>query len=440
MQYVKRVLTTPLLMFLTALTGGVGDSVAQEVWDRAAAVEVNQELNRPELIEKGRYLAIVGDCKACHTAPGGSDFAGGRAMEMPVLGTIYTSNITPDINTGIGGWTLPEFDRALRRGIGKDGRNLYPAMPYESYAKITDDDIKALYAYFLFGVSPVHEAPPANKIHKALQARWPLKVWNFLFAPDEAFTPDSSQSDAWNRGAYLVQGLAHCGACHTPRGIAFQEKAYDENGNRFLAGGPVLDGWQAYNITSDPVSGIGEWSDEQLTQYLKTGHVNRLAQAAGPMAEAIENSLSRLSDSDITAMVTYLRTVPAVRGKARVARHSLGTPATDVIIKRGNPLAVDRAANLKSDGARLYLGLCATCHGVDGRGSKDGYYPSLINNSTVGAESEHNLRQTILQGVRRKIGDDEIMMPGFARDLDEAQLKKLLEYLRRQFAKPAENT
>ncbi|WP_299598264.1 cytochrome c [uncultured Microbulbifer sp.] len=420
----------------------VGYTWAQEVWDHAAAEEVNRELNKPELIEKGRYLAVLGDCKACHTAPGGSVFAGGRPMPIHKLGTIYTSNITPDIHTGIGTWQLEEFERALRHGIGKDGRNLYPAMPYDAYAKITDEDIRALYAYFLFGVAPVHQATPENKIRRALSARWPLKVWNYLFVPDEPFEADPEQSAAWNRGAYLVQGLAHCGECHSPRGLAFQDKAYDQTEKGFLGGGPILDGWQAYNITPDPDSGIGLWSEEQLTQYLTTGHVNRLAQAGGPMAEVIENSLSQMKDSDVAAMVTYLRTIPPVKGPDRAPRQKRGTPATDVVIKRGNLIRRDAEPmnlNAASDGARLYLGMCATCHGVDGTGSKDGYYPSLVHNSTVGAESDHNLRQAILQGVRRTVDGEEKMMPGFSRELDQEQLQKLLGYLRRQFGTNSKN-
>lgn len=427
-----------LAMILCVLTPMVWVS-AQEIWDVAAQEEVNREFNRPELIEKGRYLAVAGDCRACHTRADGPPFAGGRPMTIPVLGTIYSSNITPDVNSGIGGWSLKEFDRALRRGIGKGGRNLYPAMPYEAYARITDDDIAALYAYFMFGVEPVHENPPANTVRKALSASWPLKVWNYLFAPDEPFEPNPQQSDEWNRGAYLVQGLTHCGTCHTPRGIALQQKAYDETDKGFLSGGRVLDGWQAYNITPHPVSGIGQWSAEQLTQYLKTGHVNRLAQAGGPMAEAVENSFAKMTDSDIAAMVTYLRSIRPINSGGRYPRQQLGSAATDVIIKRGNPLAVDRSPKLRSDGARLYLGLCASCHGVDGTGSRDGYYPSLLHNSTVGATSDHNLRQAILQGVSRTVNGEEKMMPGFARELGEQDLKNLLGYLRRQFATPSES-
>lgn len=411
-------------------------ALAQEIWEQAGLSEVNTELNRPELIERGRYLAVLGDCKACHTAPEGQPFAGGRAMTIPVLGTLYTSNITPDIQAGIGSWSLAEFDRALRRGIGKDDRHLYPAMPYEAYAKVTDEDIRALYAYFLFGVQPIHDQPPPNEIRRALSARWPLAAWNWLFVDSRVYEPKAGKSEAWNRGAYLVQGLAHCGECHTPRGLAFQEKADDETGKGFLAGGPVLDGWEAYNITPDPVSGIGNWSAAQLTQYLQTGHVNRLAQAGGPMAEAIENSLSQMKDADIAAIVTYLRSIPPMKGKARQARHRVGTPASDVVIKRGNPLVYDAVPynpKLRPDGARLYLGLCATCHGVDGTGSADGYYPALLHNSTVGAVSDHNLRQSILHGVRRTVNGHEKMMPGFAHQLNDEEMERLVRYLRAQF-------
>ena len=427
----RRTLALGILMLI-----GTVCALAQQIWDEAGVPEVNTELDRPELIERGRYLAVLGDCKACHTTPGGQPYAGGRAMEIPLLGTLYTSNITPDLQAGIGSWSLEEFDRALRRGVGRDGRQLYPAMPYEAYARVTDEDIRALYAYFLFGMRPIHDQPPPNEIRRALRARWPIAAWNWLFVDTKVYEPKPEQTDAWNRGAYLVQGLGHCGECHTPRGLAFQEKAYDETQRGFLAGGPVLDGWEAYNITPDPVSGIGTWSEAQLTQYLKTGHVNRLAQAGGPMAEAIENSLSQTNDADIAAIVTYLRSIPAVKGKARVARNRVGTPTTDVIIKRGNPLVYDTVPfNPKSrpDGARLYLGLCATCHGVEGTGSPDGYYPSLVHNSTVGAASDHNLRQSILHGVRRTVNGHEKMMPGFAHQLDEDELERLLRYLRAQF-------
>ncbi|MFD1216812.1 cytochrome c [Microbulbifer celer] len=426
---------------LVAVLVVCGVAAAQEVWEHAGAEAVNKELNKPGLIDRGRYLAIAGDCQACHTQPGGTPFAGGRAMEIPLLGTLYTSNITPDLHQGIGGWSLEEFDRALREGIGRDGEHLYPAMPYASYARITDDDVRALYAYFLFGVKPVHQAPPENEIRWFLKPRWPLMIWNGLFLHQKPFEPDPEQSAAWNRGAYLVQGLAHCGECHTPRGVAFQEKAYDETDGGYLAGGPILDGWEAYNITPDPVSGIGQWTADELRRYLKTGHVNGLAQAGGPMAEVIENSLSKMTDADIDAMVTYIRSVPPVGGKAKTPRHGLGVPADGVITLRGNQFHEDIGAGGedKADGARLYLGLCASCHGVDGMGSRDGYYPSLVHNSTIGALNDNNLRRAIYDGIRRTVDGHEKMMPGFGGQISTVEMKALVKYIREQFgADPAQ--
>ena len=413
--------------------------VAQEIWDRAGAEAVNTELNRPGLIEKGRYLAIIGDCETCHTREDGKPFAGGRAMQVPMLGTVYSSNITPDVRLGIGGWSLEEFDRAVRRGIGRDGDNLYPAMPYTSFAKITDEDIRALYAYFLFGVEPVHQAPRENEIRWYLKARWPLKIWNGLFVHQRPHSADPQQSDAWNRGAYLVQGLAHCGTCHTPRGPAFQETAYNGTHQGYLAGGPPLDGWQAYNITPDPVSGIGQWTAQELENYLKTGHVNGLAQAGGPMAEAIEKSLSKMTDTDIAAMVTYLRSIPPVSGPGEAPRSGFGTPADGVITLRGNRFDEDIGGDREggADGARLYLGLCASCHGVDGMGSRDGYYPSLVHNSTVGAADPNNLSRAIFDGVSRRVDGHEKMMPGFASQLADAEKEALIRYIRVQFGPDA---
>lgn len=396
-----------------------------------AANAQTDEFDDPELIERGRYLAIAGDCAACHTADKEKPYAGGYPMQMPMLGTLYSSNITPDPQNGIGDWSLEDFEGALRRGVGKGGRNLYPAMPYVSYAKITDRDIRALYAYFMHGVEPLAEPNRKNDIPWLLRARWPLKAWNALYLKPGPYEVDPDRGEEWNRGAYLVQGLAHCGTCHTPRGIGFQEKSLSEKGKHYLAGGPVLAGWQAYNITPHETAGIGLWSQQQLEQFLKTGHVNRLAQAGGPMAEAVENSLAKLRDDDIRAIAIYLRDIPALPGGGKEPRQQQGLAAENVIALRGKPLSGDIGED--TDGARLYLGLCASCHGADGTGSEDGYYPSLVHNSTVGAHSDHNLRRAIRYGVERDIGDGEILMPGFARELDEKQMSALVDYLRQQF-------
>lgn len=352
-------------------------------------------------------------------------------MPVPLLGTIYTSNITPDPETGIGKWTREDFERAVRHGVSKNSGNLYPAMPYVSYAKIGDDDASALYAYFMHGVEPVRQTPPKNEIPALLSMRWPLKIWNWLFLKDGAYQPKPSQSVEWNRGAYLVQGLAHCGTCHTPRGIAMQEKALDEAGGGFLSGS-VLAGWDGYNITPDAKAGIGGWTQQQLVQYLRIGSVPGVAQAAGPMAEAIEHSFSKLSDADIGAIATYIRTVPAVADSSSQPRFAWGKPAEDGLRLRGVALASSGI-----DPARLYLGNCASCHQMQGKGTPDGYYPSLFHNSTVGAPNPTNLVQVILNGVQRKAAGEDVGMPAFRHALSDAQIAALANYLTGQFGNPA---
>ncbi|AOK31757.1 MULTISPECIES: cytochrome c [Burkholderia] len=382
------------------------------------------------LVERGRYLAVAGDCMACHTAKGGKPFAGGLPMPVPMLGKIYTSNITPDADNGIGKWTLEDFERAVRHGVSKNGDNLYPAMPYVSYAKVSDDDVKALYAYFMHGVEPVKQAPPSNEIPWPLNMRWPLKIWNALFLKDGPYQPKPNQSVEWNRGAYLVQGLAHCGTCHTARGVTMQEKSLDETGGSFLSGS-VLAGWEGYNITSDRNAGIGDWTQPQLVQYLRTGSVPGLAQAAGPMAEAIEHSFSRMTDADLGAIATYIRTVPAVSDGSKQSRSSWGKPTNDGVKLRGVALS-----SAGVDPARLYLGNCATCHQMRGKGTPDGYYPPLFHNSTVGASNPTNLVQVILHGVQRKAGSEDVGMPAFGYELSDAQIAALTNYVTQQFGNP----
>ncbi|WP_160285612.1 cytochrome c [Pseudomonas knackmussii] len=385
-----------------------------------------------ELLKRGEYLARAGDCAACHTAPDGKPFAGGLPLATP-LGNVYSSNITPDPKTGIGSYSYEDFARALREGVAKGGMHLYPAMPYTAYARITDDDMKALYAYFLEGgVQAVAEPNRDSEIAWPLDMRWPLAIWNALFHEDHVYRPNTGQSDTWNRGAYLVQGLAHCGTCHTPRGLAFQEKALDEKGRDFLAGA-TLGGWYAFNITPDTHSGIGGWSDAELVQYLKTGRVPGKAQAAGPMAEAVQHSFQYLSDADLHAMATYLRSVKAVNDDERKPRFAWGEPAAAVVELRGQ--AFDPQTH--DDGARLFLGNCASCHTWSGGGTPDGYYPMLSHNSTVGALQPDNLVQVVLGGVQRKVGDDDVFMPGFAGSLDDEQIATLVNYVTRQFGNPA---
>ncbi|VEA65209.1 Gluconate 2-dehydrogenase cytochrome c subunit precursor [Serratia plymuthica] len=232
---------TPSLLALLMLSAGVA-----------------QAADDAQRIQHGEYLARAGDCAACHTAPGGVPFAGGLKMTTPI-GAIYSTNITPDKQTGIGEYSQQEFSDALRKGVARDGTRLYPAMPYPSFAKISDEDVRDLYLYFTHQVKPVAQQNKDSDIPWPLNMRWPLALWNLAFREDGSYRPDAKQSAEWNRGAYLVQGLGHCGTCHTPRGIGFQEKALTQSDSAYLSGG-TLEGWHAANLRADPVSGwaIGE--------------------------------------------------------------------------------------------------------------------------------------------------------------------------------------
>lgn len=379
-----------------------------------------------ELVERGRYLATAADCAACHTRPdGGKPYAGGYAIQSP-MGAIWSTNITASKAHGIGGYTEAQFARALRDGIRADGAHLYPAMPYTAYAKLSDEDVRALYAYFTQAVPAVEEAAPETRLSFPFNLRFSMAAWNALFLDGKRFTPDPARDAQWNRGAYLVEALEHCSSCHTPRGLLMQE----QQGNAYAGG--AVGGWYAPNITSDKVSGIGAWSDAELHQYLRSGRVPGKAQAAGGMAEAITHSLSKLQDDDLSAIVAYLRTVPpkATDGARKAAFEWEGAPLDEARLRGAG-------ASLQA-GATLYSGLCASCHGVQGRGGVDAYYPSLVRNSTVGAPQPQNLVAAILYGVDREVDGHHVLMPHFSegsyvQTLDDAQVAAVATYVRQAF-------
>jgi len=375
-------------------------------------------------IKRGEYLAKAADCIACHTVDPAKPFAGGYPLATP-FGTIYGPNITPDKETGIGNWSDEEFIRALHNGIGKNGEHLYPAFPYASFTKLSRDDVLAIKAY-LFSLPPIQQQTPANKLPFPLNQRWILAGWNlFNFKPGE-WQADPAKSAEWNRGMYLVEGLAHCQECHTPRNVTMgvdHKRAF---------GGAQLSGWTAFNITPDPVSGVGGWKDEELTQYLKSGLVPGKASAAGGMAEAIEHSLQYLSDADLKAIVTYVRSVPAINDAAdKKPRYAWGQPADDDADLRG--VAAVSVSNNASGGAELFSGNCASCHSASGSGVVGGYYPSLFSNSVVGARDPSNLLMVMLNGVQRHGKDGEAFMPGFADHLNDAQIATLANYILKQY-------
>jgi mono/diheme cytochrome c family protein len=358
------------------------------------------------VIKRGEYLAIAADCGACHTAPGGKPFAGGLPISTP-LGTIYSTNITPSADFGIGRYSEAEFSRALRRGVRRDGANLYPAMPYTSYAKFTEEDAYALYLYFTQAVKPVEQRAPPTELPFPMNIRMSMMAWNLLFLDTAAFVPDPHQSAEWNRGAYLVLGAAHCGTCHTPRGFLMQEQT-----GRALSGAQVGP-WYAPNVTSDAISGIGNWTKDDLVVYLRTGHLSGKAQAAGSMGEAVEDSFQHLAAADLDAIATYVRNVPAVHDPADGAsRFTAGKMFSELGRSRGRA-AIRSDSDAEPTGAELFQGNCTSCHSAEGQGSKDGYYPSLFRNSATGARNATNLIATILYGVNRTTSGGQAFMPGF---------------------------
>jgi mono/diheme cytochrome c family protein len=331
----------------TGFAGGSRVTLAN--YHGANPTGVPPELANASLLQRGEYLAHAADCEACHTAKGGAPFAGGLGFVLP-FGTIYSANITPDKDTGIGTWSDASFLNALHKGVDDEGVALYPAMPYASYASMTDADALAIKAY-LFSLKPVHAEIPDPSLVFPFNQRWLMRVWSFLFNPDKRFEPNVAMSAQWNRGAYLAESLEHCGECHTPRTV------FQSLNNRQKFAGATQAGWRAYNITTDPNSGVGAWSNADLAKYLSSGNAPGHGSAGGPMGEAVDKSLSHLLPGDIAAIVAYLRTVPAISNSDLPAPKSVPAPVSP---KEGV------AANDDPRGKRVFEEACASCHGWTG--------------------------------------------------------------------------
>jgi mono/diheme cytochrome c family protein len=366
------------------------------------------ELKSASLVERGEYLTRAADCVVCHTAKDGAPFAGGRAFVLP-FGTLYSTNITPDPETGIGNYSDANFLDAVHKGVGRNNTKLYPAMPYASYTYMSDADALAIKAY-LFSLKPLHAPAPKNTLSFPFNQRGLMSIWSALFNPDKRFEPHVDRTAEWNRGAYLVEAMGHCGECHTPRNLFFALN------NREKFGGAIQSGWRAYNITPDHSGGVGAWSDADLASYLSIGHADGRGTASGPMGEAVDESLSHLKPSDITAMVAYLRTVPSV--------------ASDLAEPRSTPPATARldASDSNTHGKEVYEGACAGCHGWTGA-SPVLPFATLLGTRSVNDPSGNNVAQVIIHGGERHLLIDPDNMPDFGSTYSDVEIAAVANYV-----------
>jgi len=376
----------------------------------SAGLAAAQAPDQADEIIRGRYQAILGDCEACHTAPGAKPLSGGLPLETP-FGQLIPPNITPDKASGIGEWSEADFRNALKNGIGHEGKRLYPAMPYPAYTKMSDQDISNLWAY-IRTVDPVFNPVEANQLPFPFNIRTSMLGWNMLnFTPQE-FRPDPSKSEAWNRGAYIVEGPGHCGTCHSPKTALGADKTSQ------ALEGASLQGWFAPNITGNPYIGIGSWSEEDIVQYLKTG-ANARTIASGPMAEAIEASTSKMTDEDVKAIATYLKSTN-------------GGPAD-----KPKPIpADDRRMQM---GAAVYHDTCSACHGADGKGARQ-LFPALAGNAIVQQPSSETLMRLVLQGSQAVHTDGAKTtpsMPSLGWKLSDQQVADVLTYIRNSWGNAA---
>jgi mono/diheme cytochrome c family protein len=395
-----------------------GPRVALAGYHGADPTGLPSSLAQASLVARGAYLARAADCMVCHTTRGGKEYAGGLAFKLP-FGMLYSTNITPDKETGIGDYSDQDFLNALQRGIRRDGAHLYPAMPFTSYTYITDADGLAIKAY-LFSLAPVRSPAPVNTLTFPFNQRWAMSFWSLLFNAGDRFQPDTSQSAAWNRGAYLAEALAHCGECHTPRNLLF---ALD-NRNKFA--GAVAAGWRAYNITADNDTGVGAWHDDDLYAYLSLGHADGHGTASGPMGEAVDHSFSQMAPDDVHALVTYLRSVPAIVTADLPAR--LAPPAA-ASHKDGGPESDAR-------GKIVFEGACVSCHGWTGE-SAISPFATLTGARAVNDPSAINVAQIVISGTERHTPAGVISMPAFGQSHSDAEIADVANYVTARFGSKA---
>jgi mono/diheme cytochrome c family protein len=396
-----------------------GPKVALADYKAADPTGVPASLAKASLIERGAYLARAADCMVCHTTQGGAEYAGGLGFKLP-FGTLYSTNITSDKDTGIGNYSDQDFLNALHRGTRRDGARLYPAMPYTSYTYISDADALAIKAY-LFSLPPVRAVAPANTLVFPFNQRWGMMFWSALFNPDTRFEPDTSKSPEWNRGAYLAEALAHCGECHTPRNLAFALN------NRKKFAGALTAGWRAFNISSDKTTGVGGWSDDDLVSYLSIGHATGHGTASGPMGEAVDHSFSQFAPEDIRAVVAYLRSVPPTASTDLPATLAPPAPAS---YKDGGGIADAR-------GKMVFEGACVSCHGWTGQSSVSPF-ATLTGAWAVNDPGATNVAQIVISGTKRHTPQDAVSMPAFGNAYSDTEIAAVANYVTARFgSKPS---
>jgi len=371
----------------------------------AAAAEPSEET-----IAHGKALVEAGDCASCHTADPAKPFAGGKKIDTP-FGGIYSPNLTADRNTGIGGWSDADFYGALRYGIDPDGSRYYPAFPYPYFTKLTRPDIAAIRAY-LATLTPFQNEAPPPELRFPLNLRVVMRAWNYLFLRPGILEPDQSKGTDWNRGRYLVEGLGHCGACHTPKNIF----GADKRGQAFTGG--YVQGWFAPRLDAAERSGLKSWSVDDIAEYLKSGR-NGKSHADGLMAEIIVNSTSKMSDADVRAIAVYLKSLPA------------GPPEPAVT-------APPPEQGMK-DGEQIYAHYCRACHETDGSGAPR-IYPPLPANALLQSADPSSTLRVILDGaqtVTTPRAPNTGSMPSYARDLSDQQVADVTNYIRNSWGNEA---
>jgi mono/diheme cytochrome c family protein len=389
-----------------------GSTVALADYHAATPTGVPAELAGADQIKRGEYLARAADCLVCHTVPGGAEYAGGLAFPLP-FGTLYSTNITPDKDTGIGNYSDADFLNAVRRGIRRDGARLYPAMPFTSYTYMTDADALAIKAY-LFRLPAVHAENPVDTLSFPFNQRWSMMFWSLAFNPDSRFAPNTGRSAEWNRGAYLAEALAHCGECHTPRNLAF---ALD---NRKKFAGALTAGWRAFNISADKDTGIGAWSDDDVAAYLANGHARDRGTAAGPMGEAVEQSFSQLAQADIRALVVYVRSVPPVSSDLPAR---LAPPA---------PASPKNSATADAAGKRVFEQACVSCHNWTGVSALSPF-ATIAGARAVNDPSATNVAQIVISGTVRHTPEGAISMPAFGSTYSDVEIAAVANYVTARF-------